>query len=80
MNAHMSTVYARYEPTTDRATLNNFEADSIKRCLDVVIYHDAACTAFYCRIPWHYTKSKPTKRNKYITLNCYRYKLQWVKQ
>ena len=25
-----------------------------------------------------YHSSKPTKRNKYITYNCYRYKLVWL--
>lgn len=31
----------------------------------------------YARWPWYY-RSKPTRRNKYTMLNCYRYKIEWV--
>lgn len=30
-----------------------------------------------CEWPWHYS-SCPTRRNKYVMYNCYRYKLEWL--
>ena len=77
----MPTVYARLEPTTDSTTATMIDANSRwanpKQQQDVVIYSDRKCRQFYCRIPWHYS-TRPTRRNKYITLNCYRWRLVWA--
>lgn len=72
----MLTVYAKLEPTTDEVTLKYFPETDKK---DVQIYRDEACTDPFARFPWHYS-SRPTLRNKYVTLNCYRWKLQWIKE
>ena len=58
-------VYARSEPAADGPWR------------DVVVYRDQQCTSVYCRIPGEYT-SKPTRRNRWIVLNCFRYRLVWV--
>jgi len=30
-----------------------------------------------CRFPY-YSTGKPAKRNKYVTINCFKWKLQWI--
>jgi hypothetical protein len=64
------TAYARREPTTDRMI-------ECKGKRDVVVYRDCECTFFMARFPWYYG-SKPTKRNRYTVLNCFRYRLEWM--
>ncbi len=44
---------------------------------DVQIYHDKECTQKFALFQSHFS-SKPTRRNKYVTLNCYRYNLEWA--
>jgi hypothetical protein len=77
----MITVYARKEPTTDSATQDMLKSSpelfNAKTMQDVQVYHDRECTQKYARWPWHYS-SKPTKRNKAVTINCFRYRLVWV--
>jgi len=70
------TVYAKREPTTD-SVLKMYGGKS-NGVYDVVVYKDKQCSNVFARIPWHYT-SKPTRRNKYITLNCYKWRLEWVR-
>lgn len=65
------TVYARKEPTTDSLV------DPSEQRMDVQIYKDKEATRKFARFPWYYS-SKPTKRNKYVTLNCYKWRLQWI--
>jgi hypothetical protein len=65
------TVYVRREPTTDPDLQQPGPNHR-----DWVFYHDAKATKPYCRIPWHYTG--PTRRNRWQTLNCYRYRLVWL--
>lgn len=43
---------------------------------DVVIFKDEDCTVQYAVFPAHYA-TKPTRRNKWITLNCACYRLVW---
>lgn len=50
-------------------------ADGTKNRFDVQIYRDNGLP--FGRFPWHY-KRKPTKRNKYVTLNCYKWRIVWV--
>ena len=70
----MLTVYARKEPTTDATTLKYAPNE---KHFDIQIYKDKAATIPYARFPWHY-KDKPTKRNKHITVNCFKWKLEWI--
>ena len=66
-------VYARKEPTTDSVAIQHSCANE----KDVQVYHDKECTRPYARFPWYYSNI-PTRRNKYVTLDCFRYKLEWV--
>ena len=68
----MITLYARKEPTTCAIT---FALAPTQR--DVVIYADSKATQHKARIEWH-NASKPTRRNRYINLNCYRWRLEWL--
>lgn len=71
----MLTVYARKEPTTDEVTLKY--APEQKR-FDVQVYKDKAGKMPFARFMWHY-KSIPTKRNKYVTINCFKWAIEWIK-
>ena len=62
----MMTLYARKECTT------------CPQKRDVVIYRDCDATLLAGRFPWHYTASKPTRRNRWINHNCTRYRLEWL--
>lgn len=44
---------------------------------DVKIYKDRQCIDFICVFPEHLS-NRPTKRNKYVTIDCYKYLLEWV--
>lgn len=67
------TLFARREPTTDAASI----AAGLTNKQDVVLYADKDCTKVEARWPWHFSNC-PTKRNKYVTLNCWRWKLEWA--
>lgn len=43
---------------------------------DVNAYTDELCTGLVCTFPVEY-KSTPTRRNKYVTINTYRYAVCW---
>jgi hypothetical protein len=45
-------------------------------CGGVNFYRDKEATQFIGNMPSHYCKLD--KRNKYVTLNCYRYNLVWL--
>ena len=72
------TVYARHEPTNDSVAIKHLDAKTLATCKDVIIYHDRKCHRFYANFPWFYNQSKPDRRNRYVTVNCFRYKLVWV--
>jgi len=61
-------VYARKERALDCP-------DTVK--FDVVIYKDEARTKLFARFPWHF-ESKPDKRHKRVTINCYSWRLVWI--
>lgn len=44
---------------------------------DVSIYRDKERTNGFCTIQ-KWRASCPTRRNKWITLNCYRWRLEWL--
>lgn len=77
----MTTVYARHEPTTDRATADMLKVspqlENCKQQQDVQVYIDQEAKQPHARWPWYYS-SKPTRRNKYVTINCHRYRLEWL--
>jgi hypothetical protein len=82
----MPTLYARREPTTDSTTRDMLKSspardrDAFKQShRDVQLYSDAACTQRAARYPWHYS-NKPTRRNRYVIHNCFRYNLVWVRE
>jgi hypothetical protein len=72
------TLYARHEPTNDSVAIRYLDATTLATCKDVIIYHDRDCRHFYANFPFFYNQSKPDRRNRYVTLNCFRYKLVWV--
>lgn len=72
------TLYARLEPTNDRVAIQYLDAKTLGTCKDVIIYHDHDCRSFYAKFPWFYNQSKPDRRNRYVTINCFRYRLVWV--
>jgi hypothetical protein len=47
------------------------------KCGAVTIYHNKETATIACVFE-NDRASKPSKRNKYFTLNCWRYKLQWL--
>ena len=73
------TIYARREPTTDRATLEarRLVPGSYPNAMDVQLYRNADATEPCGRCTHDYSDT-PTKRNKYVTVNCARYRLEWI--
>jgi len=71
----IATIYARKEPARDLGA-QTLPASKAQR--DVQMYHDADATRPAGRYPWFYNLSKPTRRNRYIVLNCARYRLAWI--
>lgn len=69
----MITLYARKEATQDSIAILHGQAYR----QDVVLYADKEGQEFKARWVWHLS-SIPTKRNKYVTLNCNKYKLEWI--
>jgi hypothetical protein len=65
--ADLLTLYARREPA----------ADGTPGKQDVTIYSDPAGTELKARFRW-WLETCPTKRNRYVTLNCYRWRLKWI--
>ncbi len=75
-------VYARKEPTTDSATLDMIKAaggvlGAVSKKQDVQVYKDKAAKHPLARFPWYYS-NKPTRRNRYVTVNCVVYNLVWL--
>lgn len=66
-------VYARRENTNE---LPHANPDGIV-CKDVQVYRDRAAKKPFARFAW-YSSTKPTRRNKYVTLNCYKWELVWL--
>lgn len=66
-------VYVRREPTTDSVAL----ALGVRRKQDTVFYRDPQATEVMARKPW-YQSEHPRKNSKQVTLNCYRWAVQWL--
>jgi len=63
------TVYLEKIPPND-----NF---ANKRDYTVIVWADKEKTSRKAIIPWYHS-NKPTKRNKYLTLNCYKWRVEWI--
>lgn len=68
------TIYARKEPTTDDVLLKY--APGAKK-FDVVLYADREGKLKKGTYRWDLS-SKPTRRNKFVNFNCFRYRLEWI--
>lgn len=68
------TIYARKEPSTDEI-LKTYAPNAKK--FDVVLYGDKAGTIKKGTFRWDFS-SKPTRRNKFVNFNCFRYRLEWI--
>jgi len=66
-------VYARRESTADPVAL----AHGCGNKLDTVFYRDAQGSEVMARKPWHQS-GHPRKNSKEVTLNCYRWQLEWI--
>jgi len=75
-----SPIYARKEPTDDPEKDNKaypLSSAIIAKKKDVQLYYDQETTKPAGRYPWHY-KSKPTRRNKRISLDYGKHDLVWL--
>lgn len=68
------TLYARKEPSTDEILLKYAPH---QKEFDVVLYGDKAGTIKKGVYRWDLS-SKPTRRNKFVNFNCFRYRLEWI--
>ena len=71
----MLTLTARHETTFYPALVEYGVPPKLARGQDVVIEKPDGTVA--CRYP-HYREDKPDRRNRWLMLNCYRYRLVWV--
>jgi hypothetical protein len=75
-------VFAKKISITRKDLPGQFKLDAeekrwMKKQNNVEIFRDEECKIPFCTFLYD-SKSKPTKRNKYITLNCYRWCLVWL--
>lgn len=75
-------VFAKKVPISRKDLPGNFELDAaekkwMKTQYNIEIYRDRECKKPFATFLFD-RKNKPTKRNKYVTLNCYRWNLIWV--
>lgn len=68
----MITLYARKEPSKVMS-----QYDDSNTLNDVQIYSDEKALQPKARFTW-WSINKPDRRNKYITLNCYRWRIIWL--
>lgn len=69
---NLLSLYLRREPARDPIV----QARGLNLHQDVVAYKDADGKVPVGRWPWHYRR--PDRRNKWVTLNCYRWKAIWL--
>ena len=74
------TIYAKEVPTTDQTSLGHLRPQQLRnrRYYDVVFFASPTAQEICGRVPWHYSKTRPTRRNKKFTLNCVTYDLVWL--
>ena len=78
----MFTLYAKKVPITRADLPGQFplvkeEINWMKKQYSVQIFRDKAATKHAGTFLFDHS-NKPTKRNKYVMLNCYRWKLVWI--
>lgn len=66
-------LYLRREPTADRLLT---ERNATAGAVDVVAYRDLECRNRAAR--WPYYVSRPDRRNRYVVLNCWRWRAVWL--
>lgn len=76
----MMTLYARLEPTTDRAAIQ-YAADQLNEpdFMDVALYAKREARVRIARFPYYFDSSKPKPEHRSVELNCVRYHLKWLK-
>lgn len=74
--AQLIRVFARYEPTTDPFAIANLCQADLARARDVAIYRDAAATQRMAR--FNCDRTKPNRRTKVVTLNCWNWAIKWL--
>lgn len=70
-------LYLRREPSTDPILRDHFTAHERMKKADVVAYSDPRACKVKARWMWH-QPSRPTRRNKRVTLNCYQWEVIWL--
>jgi hypothetical protein len=78
----MLEVFAKKVPVTNKDLPGNFKLDSVqkrwfKKQYNVEIFRDREGKNQFCTFLFD-KRSKPTKKNKYVTLNCYCWRLVWL--
>lgn len=68
------TIYARKEPSTDEILL---KYSPYQKEYDVVLYADKEAKTKRGAFRWDLS-NKPTRRNKFVNFNCFRYRLEWI--
>lgn len=76
MKSGLLQVFARREPTTDDV-VRKYASAVAATAQDVQVYKDEACTVPFCRFRWD-SASRPTRRNKRVTINCWVWGLVWL--
>lgn len=71
------TVFARYEPTTDDVARKYCPPKQLAALRDTVIYSTADARGVICRFSW-WMRSRPTRRNRRVTINCFTRPLVWI--
>lgn len=70
--------FLRRERTTDEVT-KKYAPQLAAKVFDVQSYRDENATEKgMARWPWHYQKSKPTRRNRYVVLGCMKHRIVWL--
>lgn len=75
MKTGLHTLYLRHEPTTDEVWPQYGDGQTK---YDVRAYYDRRCTRLAGIFPWHYTSSKPRRKQKTMMLNCWRWRVVWL--
>jgi hypothetical protein len=63
------TVYLEKIPTGDKLARKNDYS--------IIVWADQEKTERKAIIPWYHS-NKPDKRNKYLMINCYRWRIEWL--
>ena len=71
---NLITLYAKKIPIS--APLIKGNRLNFKKEFDVALFEDQTCLNRKATFDYWYS-AKPTKRNKYVTINCAKYRLEW---